>query len=80
LIVNERWSSIRARYRARKLKTNYVTMNTAPLWVGFIKATTKSNIKLSAYTVNEVKLAKKWKNAGLYAAVTDYPDRINKDL
>ncbi len=55
-------------------------MNTAPLWVGFIKATTKSNIKLSAYTVNEVKLAKKWKNAGLYAAVTDYPDRINKDL
>jgi glycerophosphoryl diester phosphodiesterase len=78
LIINEKWSGIRASRRARKLKTEYITMNRRWLWSGFIRAITKRDFKLTAYTVNNPKKAEKWTQAGIYAVVTDYPDRFKK--
>lgn len=77
LIVNEKWSGVRGTRRAKKLNTKYITMNQRWLWGGFIKSLSRSNYKLSAYTVNDPGKAKKWAKYGLYAVITDYPDRFS---
>lgn len=76
-IVIEPWSGIRASYRARKLNTRYIAMNQLWLWRGFIKLMASRGWKLYAYTLNNPVRAKRWQSAGLYAVVTDKPDRID---
>lgn len=76
VIVNESWSGVRAGYRARKLGTEFITMNRRWLWGGFIRAIVSSGRKLSVYTVNDPAKAKKWQKYGLHAVITDYPDRF----
>ncbi len=76
IIVNEKWSGVRGSYRCRKLGTKYLTMNQRWLWFGFIKSMAHSGYKLSAYPLNDIKKAKKWAKHGLYAAVTDFPDKF----
>lgn len=76
LAVLDKWSSVRAGMRARKLHTKRITMNQRWLWSGFIRSVSGSGYKLSAYTLNNPKKAKKWEKAGLYAVITDYPDRF----
>lgn len=74
LVVIERWSGVRASYRCRKLQTNRVSMNQLWLWSGFIRAVRRRGKLLSAYPLNNAKKAAKWQRAGLYGAITDYPD------
>lgn len=76
LVVNERWSGVRASYRARQLHTTYICMNYRFLWWGFIKSMAKSGYKLSAYTLNDPQKAARWAVYGLDGVVTDYPDRF----
>jgi glycerophosphoryl diester phosphodiesterase len=76
LVVNEPWSGVRARLRAKKLNTRFITMNQRWLWSGFIKAVARSGYKLSAYTLNDPQKARKYKMAGLYACITDFPDKF----
>ncbi len=77
LIVNERWSGVRASYRARRLGTPFITMNQLWLWSGFLKAMKRRGFKLSSYTINSPVRAKKWQ-AHLYAIITDRPDLFEK--
>lgn len=77
-IVNEKWSGVRASKRARELDTKYVSMNQRWLWSGYIKAVQRSGYHLYTYTLNNKKKARKWQQQGLYAVVTDYPDRFTK--
>lgn len=74
LVVNESWSSIRARRRAKQLKTRHISMNQKYLWWGFIRAMFRAGYQLNAYTVNRPAKAQKWQKHGLYAIFTDYPD------
>lgn len=76
LVVLEKWSGVRASYRARKLHTDLLCMNQLWLWSGFIRAMSKRGYKLIAYSLNNPKKAKRWAVAGLYGAVTDYPDKL----
>ena len=75
-IVIESWFGIRANYRARRLGTSYISMNQRYLWFGFIWSVSRSK-RLYAYTLNDPKKAKAWAGYGLYAVITDYPDRFN---
>jgi glycerophosphoryl diester phosphodiesterase len=75
-IVIEKWSSVRARYRARQIKTKMVAMNKLWLWSGFIIAMRHAGYELYAYTLNNPKKAKRWEKYGLAGVVTDYPDRF----
>lgn len=75
-IVIEPWSGIRARWRARQVKTKFLSMNQRWLWPGFIRAVSSRDYKLYAYTLNNPAKARRWAKAGLYAVVTDYPDRF----
>lgn len=74
LVVIERWSALRAGYRARRLGTKRVSLNQRWLWSGFIKAATRGGYQLSPYTLNNVNKAQRWARLGLYGAITDYPD------
>ena len=76
LVVNERWSGVRATIRARQLDTPFITMQQRWLWSGFITSMHRGGFHLSAYTLNNPKKARKWARAGLYGVVTDYPDRF----
>lgn len=75
-IVIEKWSGVRATYRARQLGTKRITMNQRWLWSGFIKSMARGGYQLGAYTLNDPVKAKRWARYGLGAVVTDYPDRF----
>lgn len=77
IAVNERWSGVRATHRAKKLDTKRITMNQRWLWGGFVHAMAKRGYKLTAYTLNDVSKARNWAKRGLYAVITDYPDRVH---
>lgn len=74
IIVNEKWSGVRASWRAKKLDTKRISMNQRWLWWGFIRSVARSGWQLSAYTLNDPKKAARWKKYGLYGVITDYPD------
>jgi glycerophosphoryl diester phosphodiesterase len=74
LVVIERWSAVRAGYRAHRLGTKRVSLNQRWLWSGFIKAAARGGYQLSPYTLNNATKAQRWAQLGLYAAITDYPD------
>lgn len=75
-VVNERWSGVRATYRARKLGTKRLNMNQRWLWSGFIASICRSGYELAPYTLNDPKKAKRWAKYGLNAVITDFPDRF----
>lgn len=75
LVVNEKWSSVRAHLRARKLGTKRLQMNERWLWRGFLKAVQRGGYLLTPYTVNSVKRARKWEPY-VEGIITDYPDRM----
>lgn len=77
LAVNEKWSGVRASHRARALGTKRVIMNQRWLWGGYVKMVAKSGYLLTAYTVNNLDQAQKFKKAGIYAVITDFPDQIS---
>lgn len=76
--VLEKWSGVRASYRARQLGTNHILMNQRWLWWGFIRGMSRRGYKLGAYTVNNPAQAYRWQRHGLRAIVTDFPDRFEK--
>ncbi len=72
--IIESWSSVRATSRARKLGTKRISMNHKVLWRGFIAPMNRGGYQLCAYTLDDVKKARRWAKYGLYASITDYPD------
>lgn len=77
LVVNEPWSSIRARARCRRLGTKRISMQQRWLWRGFLYAIKKAGYQISAYVVNNPRQARKWAPY-LYGVITDFPDRFEK--
>lgn len=75
LILNEKWSSVRAQIRARKLGTKHLQMNQRWLWRGFLRAMKHGGYLITPYTVNSPKQAKRWEPY-VEAVITDYPDRF----
>lgn len=76
-VINDRWSGVRATYRARRLGTKRVTMNHRFFWRGFVRAMNRGGYKLNAYTLNDPAKAHKLASYGMYGVVTDYPDKFN---
>lgn len=77
-VVIESWSGVRATRRARQVDTKRLSMNKLWLWSGFIKAMARSGYQLAAYSLNDPLKAKRWAKYGLYAVITDFPDRFEK--
>ena len=75
LILNERWSGVRARLRADKLGTKHIQMNQRWLWRGFLKAVKHGGYQITPYTVNSPTQAHHWEPY-VEAIITDYPVRI----
>lgn len=77
LIVNEKWSGVRGRWRADQLGTKRLSMRSWWLWRGFLKVMWRRGYRITPYTVNSPARARKWRPY-VYGIVTDYPDRFNK--
>jgi hypothetical protein len=79
-IVLERWSAVRALQRAKKLDTEYLSMDQQFLWWGFILWAAKHNRKIYTYPSPRTKLKfnhkkpAKWAKYGLHGIITDQPE------
>ncbi len=76
ILLNEKWSSIRVRLRARKLGTRRIQMNQRWLWRGFLRAMKHGGYLITPYTVNSPAQAHRWEPY-VEAIITDYPDRFS---
>ena len=77
-IVNDRWSGIRASWRARQLGTKHISLNSRFLWGGFIKFMSRCGFEVYTYALNDPGKARKWEKYGLAGVITDFPDRFVK--
>ena len=75
LVVNEKWSSLRARWRMHQLNTKQLQMNQRWLWRGFLRALYRSGIQITPYTVNRPEQVVHW-TPYIDGIITDYPDRF----
>ena len=75
LIINERWSGIRATYWAHRLGVYRISMNQRWLWLGFLRMMQRRGYAISPYTVNSVRQAIYW-SPYVYGIFTDYPDQF----
>ncbi|MEO6514014.1 MAG: glycerophosphodiester phosphodiesterase [Candidatus Saccharimonadales bacterium] len=79
-IVLEGWSALRAIWRARQLKTSYLSMNQQYLWWGFIRWAARHNHKVYSYPYPRTRLPfnhrkpEKWVKHGLHGIITDKPE------
>lgn len=77
LIVIEAWSGMRAHQRCKQLGTKRISMRSWWLYTWYLKMAKRSGYKISPYTVNSVKRAKKWRPY-VYGIITDRPDLFEK--
>jgi len=77
IIVLERWSGVRATFRARQVGTKRLAMNQKWLWVGFLASMQRAGYQISPYTMNDPTKAHKWQRY-LYGVITDYPNLYDK--
>lgn len=75
LVVNERWSGVRARIRADELSTKRINMNARWLWIGFVRAVHRAGYELAPYTVDKPKRIRGWQSY-LYGIITNHPERF----
>ena len=78
MVIIERWSGVRATLRARELGTKRLNMQQRWLWSGFIRSMAKSGYQLAPYTLNDPVKARRWARYGVYAVITDFPDRFQQ--
>jgi glycerophosphoryl diester phosphodiesterase len=76
-VVIERWSGVKAAFRARQVGTRRLSMKHLWLWGGFLKSMHRRGYKIAPYTVNDPHIVRKWRPY-IYAVITDYPDRFEK--
>ena len=77
MIINEKWSGVRGRWRAKQVGTKRLSMRSWWLWRGFLKAMKKRGYQISPYTINSTSKARRWRPY-IYGVVTDFPDRFEK--
>lgn len=77
LVVIERWSGVRASFRARRLGTKRVSMNQRWLWSGYLRAVARGGYRITPYTMNDPRKVKRWQSY-LYGVITDRPDYFEK--
>lgn len=75
-IVNESWSGIRARRRAKALNAKRLGMSQRWMRTRLLKSLNKRGFELYLYTINQPKKVKKWQKHGLAGVITDFPDRF----
>ncbi|HSX17464.1 MAG TPA: glycerophosphodiester phosphodiesterase [Patescibacteria group bacterium] len=75
-IVLEHISGWRAGYRARQVGAKRLGFNKHNLWWWFIRVVTQSGYRVTAHTLNDPHKAERWAKEGLYAIITDNPERF----
>jgi len=79
MVVIERWSGVRAGFRARQLGTRRLSMNARWLWSGFLSAMHRRGYQISPYTMNNPAQVRRWRPY-LYGIITDYPNRFETSI
>ena len=80
LFINERWSSLRANWRARQLNTNQINIEHRFLWFGLVSMLSRRGIVLYTYTLNDPRKARNWQKHGLAGVFTDFPNLFTRKV
>jgi len=78
MVVIEKWSVLRAMYRANSLQTNRLSLNQRLLYASRIQKLVSRGYAVYPYTINNPKKAALWKKRGLTGVITDYPDLFRR--
>lgn len=76
MLVLARFSSVRARWRAKQLNTTRLAFNHHNLWAGFIRAMRARGYRITVYTLNDTRKAARWQQHGLDDVITDNPEQF----
>lgn len=77
LIINEIWSSWRARRRARQLGTHTIALLEYWVWPGFIRAMKRAGYELYVYPSTNDRKKARFRRLGLHGC-SEYPARAQK--
>lgn len=72
LVVNERWSAVRATWRARRLGTKRLSLKRQFLWRGVLWQLKRRGYEVTPYTLNDPNAVRAWRGY-LYGVITDQP-------
>lgn len=78
MVVIEKWSVLRAVYRANRLQTNRLSLNQRLLFNSRVQRLAKRGFAVYPYTMNDPQKAAHWKKHGLTGVVTDYPNLFRR--
>lgn len=77
MVVIERWSAVRAQWRAHQVGTKRLSMNERWLWSGVLAGLYHGGYLITPYTLNDPRKARRWQKY-LYGVITDFPDRFER--
>lgn len=77
MVVNERWSAVRAQWRARQVGTKRLNMRSWWLWPGVLAGLHRNGYQVAPYIINDPRKARRWQKY-LYGIITDFPDRFDR--
>ena len=77
IVIDELWSGVRARMRARELHTKRINMLTWWVWRGYLIAMARQGYQITPYSLNNLRRAKRWEKY-LYGVITDRPDLFTR--
>lgn len=76
VVVNERFSGLRATWRARQVHTRRIAINHHNMWWGSVSAMHRKGWKVTTFSLNNPVKARRWIKHGLHGVITDFPDRF----
>ncbi|HSX15371.1 MAG TPA: glycerophosphodiester phosphodiesterase [Candidatus Saccharimonadales bacterium] len=77
MVVIERWSAVRAQWRARQVSTKRLNMRSWWLWSGVLLGLHRGGYQVVPYTMNDPAKARRWQRY-LYGVITDRPDLFER--
>ena len=77
MVVIERWSAVRAQWRAHQVGTKRLSMRSWWLWPGVLAGLHRAGYQVTPYTMNDPRKAHRWQKY-LYGVITDFPDRFEQ--
>jgi glycerophosphoryl diester phosphodiesterase len=73
-VINERFSGLRAAWRAHRIGATRVVFSHWNVWPGFIRSMTRRGFKVVVFTMNDPAEVMRYAEHGMWGVVTDRPD------
>ncbi|HUC89438.1 MAG TPA: glycerophosphodiester phosphodiesterase [Patescibacteria group bacterium] len=77
-VINGHFFGWSAMWRAHSIGAKRLALNHHLVWWGMVSLMSHLGFKVGVHALNDPQKAARWSKYGLYAVITDYPDRFQK--